>query len=252
MLNLLKMDIHRLFHRKTLYLMIIVLSAMTLSMLFLSDPSIMTFSLILGVMNGVSMENFMSAASGLGLGYTLMCILLSFFVCDDFSCGFAKNIFTIHANKRDYIASKIISMMIATGILMLISLIESITYAMIYSISFGSIIGIIMFWFSKWLISAAFAAAILFVSILFRNKGLGFLFACLFGTGGLVMGMEWAFETLHFPLASQVLCWTMYGASTIPTMNTNILDILHILVVTLLWSVTYGMLSANLLKKTEI
>lgn len=252
MLNLLKMDIHRLFHRKTLYIMIVALSAMTLSMLFLSDPSSMTFPNILGVMDGVSMDNFMSAASGLGLAYTLMCILLSFFVCDDFSFGFAKNIFTVHANKRDYIASKIISMMIATGILMLISLIESVAYAMVNSISLGNIIGIIVFWFSKWLISAAFAAAILFISILFRNKGLGFLFACLFGTGGLVMGMEWAFETLHFPFASQVLSWTMYGTSTIPTMNTGILDILHILVATLLWSVVYGMLSANLLKKTDI
>lgn len=252
MLNLFKMDIHQLFHRKTIYVMIVALSAMTLSMLFLSDPSTMTIQNILGVMNGISMNNFMSAGSGLGLAYTLMCILLSFFVCDDFSCGFAKNIFTVHANKRDYIVSKIVSMMIVTGILMLISLIESVAYASINGISLVSITGIIMFWFSKWIISAAFAAAILFISILFRNKGLGFLFACLLGTGGLVMGIVWAFEALHFPYVSQVLSWTMYGASTIPTMNTSIMDIVHILVATIIWSVFYGLLCANLLRKKDV
>lgn len=73
--------------------MIVALSAMTLSMLLLSDPSTLTMGNVLGVLDGISMDNFMSAASGLGLGYTLMCIMLSFFVCDDFSCGFAKNIF---------------------------------------------------------------------------------------------------------------------------------------------------------------
>ena len=131
------------------------------------------------------MENFMSAASGLGLIYTLMSIMLSFFVCDDFSSGFAKNIFTVHANRFDYIVSKILSMMVASGVLMLLSLIESIGFCLISGIAIGNIGGIIVFWVEKWLLSAAFAAAILFVSLLVRNKGLGFLFACLFGTGGL-------------------------------------------------------------------
>lgn len=88
--NLLKMDLYRLFRRKTLYVMLIAVSAMILSMLILADPATLTVSSILGVMNGVSMDNFMSAGSGLGLSYTLMCVMLSFFVCDDFSSGFAK------------------------------------------------------------------------------------------------------------------------------------------------------------------
>lgn len=93
MLKLLRMDIYRLFHRKMLYVLLVAMSAVMLSMLFLGDPSTMTIGSVMGVMQGVSMENFMSAASGLGLVYTLICILLSFFVCDDFSTGFAKNVF---------------------------------------------------------------------------------------------------------------------------------------------------------------
>lgn len=106
MKQLLKMDIHQLFHRKPLYVMAIVLSAMTCSMLFLPDPSTMSIQSVLGVMNGISMDNFMSAGSGLGLVYTLMCIMLSFFVCDDFSSGFAKNIFTVHANRFDILPAR--------------------------------------------------------------------------------------------------------------------------------------------------
>lgn len=252
MLNLLKMDLRQLVHRKTFYVMIVALSAMTFSMLFLTDPSTLTIGNVLGVLDGISMDNFMSAASGLGLGYTLMCIMLSFFVCDDFSCGFAKNIFTVHANKRDYIASKVVSMMIATGIFMLISLVEGLAYAIISGIAIDNIGGIILFAIGKWILSAAFASAILFVSILFRNKGLGFLFACLFGTGGMVMGVVWAFTAIHFPYASQVLSFTMYGASTIPSLNTGIMDFIHVILVTVIWVVIYGLLSASLLRKRDI
>lgn len=252
MTKLLKMDIYRLFHRKILYLMIIALSAMTLSMLFLSDPGTMTISGILGVMNGVSMDNFMSAGSGLGLAYTLMCIILSFFVCDDFSSGFAKNIFTVHANRFDYISGKIISMMIASAVLMGVSLVESLAYCVISGVAVGNIAGIIVFWIEKWLLSSAFAAAILFLSILLRNKGLGFLFACLLGTGGLVMGISWAFEVLHMPFASQILSFTMYGASTVPSLSFSIGEFAHVLIASVVWTVVYAILGVAVLNKKEV
>ena len=252
MRKLLRMDIYRLFRRKILYVMIVAMSAITLSMLFLNDPSTMTFSSILGVMDGVSMDNFMSAASGLGLVYTVMCIMLSFFVCDDFSSGFAKNIFTVHSKKTDYIAGKIISMVVASGVLMLISLIESIFFCMMSGVTMAGVGGIIIFWIEKWILSAPFAAAILFVSIWLRNKGLGFLFACLLGTGGLVMGIEWGLEAIKFPFAKQVLSWTMYGSSTIPTLAFHIGDFVHIIVAAIVWCVFYAILSSCVLKKKEI
>lgn len=252
MRNLLKMDLRQLFHRKTLYLMIVAMSAMTLSMLFLSDPSTLTISSVLGVMNGVSMDNFMSAASGLGLVYTLMCIMLSFFVCDDFSSGFAKNVFTVHARKFDYISSKIVSMMVGSGVFMLLSLVESLAFCTISGVAMGSIGGIVVFWIEKWLLTSPFAAAILFLSILLRNKGLGFLFACLLGTGGLVMGLAWAFEALHIPAANQILSWTMYGASTVPSMIFQVSSLIHIVVAAVIWTVFYSILSSVTLKKKDV
>lgn len=252
MFKLLKMDMYRLFHRKLLYVMVVALSAITLSMLFLSDPSGVTIDSVLGVLDGVSMENFMAAGSGLGLVYTLMCIMLSFFVCDDFSSGFAKNIFTVHANKFNYIVSKIISMMAASAILMLFSVAESFAYCMISGVSIGSVGGILIFWIEKWIISAPFAAAILFISLWMRNKGLGFLFGCLLGTGGLVMGIAWAFEALHFPYASQVLNLTMYGASTVPSLDFHAGDFIYIVVVSAVWVIFYSVMSASVLKKKDV
>lgn len=252
MLKLLKMDLFRLFRRKTLYIMLVALTAMTLSMLFLSDPSTLTIESVLGVMQGVSMDNFMSAGSGLGLAYTLMCIMLSFFVCDDFSSGFAKNIFTVHSNKFDYIVSKIISMMVGSGILMLFSVLESFMYCIISGVSIGSIGGIFLFWIEKWILSAPFAAAILFISLWLRNKGLGFLFACLLGTGGLVMGIEWAFETINMPYSNQILSCTMYGASTLPSLSFQMGAFVQIIVAAVVWVIVYSILSANVLKKKDI
>lgn len=252
MIKLLKMDLFRLFRRKTLYLMIVALSAMTLSMLFLSEPDTLTIESVLGVMNGVSMDNFMSAASGLGLGYTLMCIMLSFFVCDDFSSGFAKNIFTVHANKFDYIVSKILSMMVGSAVLLLVSLVESVVFCSISGVAISSMGAILLFWIEKWILSVAFAAAILFISLWVRNKGLGFLFACLLGTGGLVMGIEWGLETLKVPYSAQILSYTMYGASTLPSLTFQIGTVLHILAATVVWVVIYSLLSVNVLKKKDV
>ena len=250
--KLLKMDLRQLFHRKTLYLMIIVLSALTLSMLCLSDPATVTIESVLGVMNGVSMDNFMSAANGLGLIYTLVCIMLSFFVCDDFSSGFAKNIFTVHAGKFDYISSKIVSMMVGSAVLMFVSLVESLVYCGISGVAIGSVGSVVLFWLQKWILTAPFAAAILFISLWVRNKGLGFLFACLLGTGGLVMGLAWGFEALHIPFSSQILSFTMYGASTVPPLQFHAGDLLHVLLTGVVWTVVYSVLSAVMLKKKDV
>lgn len=232
--------------------MIVALSAMTLSMLFLSDPSTLTIESVIGVMQGVSMDDFMAAGSGLGLAYTLMCIMLSFFVCDDFSSGFAKNIFTVHANKFDYIVSKISSMMTGSAVLMIFSILESVIYCIISGVAVGSIGGILIFWIEKWILSAAFSAAILFISLWVRNKGLGFLFACLLGTGGLVMGIEWGLETLKVPFSAQILSCTMYGASTLPSLSFQVGTVLHILAATVVWVMIYSLLSANVLKKKDV
>lgn len=252
MLKLLKMDIYRLFRRKILYVMIIAMSAMTMSMLFLSDPSTQTIGSVLGVMDGVSMENFMSAASGLGLVYTLMCIMLSFLVCDDFSSGFAKNIFAVHPNKFDYISSKIISMMAGSAVLMMFSLAEALVYCMISGVALGSIGGIVIFWIEKWILSAPFAAAILFLGLWFRNKGLGFLFGCLLGTGGLVMGLAWAFEALNIPYAQQILSLTMYGSSIVPSLSFQAGELIHCILAAAVWTVIYAVLGAVVIKKKDV
>lgn len=74
--------------------------------------------------------------------------------------GFAKNIFTVHARKFDYISSKIISMMAASAVLMLVSLVQSLVFCTISGVAIGSIGGVIIFWLEKWLLTAPFAAAI--------------------------------------------------------------------------------------------
>lgn len=135
---------------------------------------------------------------------------------------------------------------------MLLSLIESIGYCLFSGVAVGSIGGIDVFWIEKWLLSSASAAAILFVSLLFRNKGLGFLFACLLGTSGLVMGVEWGLEALHVPGTELILSMTMYGASTVPTLQFNMVEFLHVLLASAVWTVFYSVLSAIMLKMKDV
>ena len=85
-----------------------------------------------------------------------------------------------------------------------------------------------------------------------RNKGLGFLFACLLGTGGLVMGIAGGLEMLQIPYASQIMSWTIYGASTTPTLGFQMSSAIHVIVHALVWTLFYGGLSALILKKKDI
>lgn len=56
------------------------------------------------------------------------------------------------------------------------------------------------------------------------------------------MGGARAFEALHFPYANQVLSFTMYGASTVPSLNFKIGNVLHIVLASIIWVMCYSSL----------
>lgn len=66
------------------------------------------------------------------------------------------------------------------------------------------------------------------------------------------MGVAWAFEALHFPYANQVLSFTMYGASTVPSLNFQIGSVLHTILAAVIWVVFYSVLSAAVLKRKDV
>lgn len=48
-------------------------------------------------------EDFMATAMGAGIIHILLNIVIAVFVCGDYSSGYAKNIFAVHSDPKDYI-----------------------------------------------------------------------------------------------------------------------------------------------------
>jgi hypothetical protein len=40
--------------------------------------------------------------------FMMVCVFVCLFICEDFRSGFAKNLFTVRAQKGDYVVSKIL------------------------------------------------------------------------------------------------------------------------------------------------
>jgi len=140
-----------------------------------------------------------SQSQGMNMSLTGMCninmlyffiaVLVCVFVSDDFRSGYAKNLFTVRANKKDYIASKTIVCFIG-GVSMIIAFfIGSILGGAIVNLSFdvgsAGVYGIIMCMFSKILLVSIFVSIFLLASVFAKQKlwlsiilslGIGMLF----------------------------------------------------------------------------
>jgi ABC-type transport system involved in multi-copper enzyme maturation permease subunit len=253
MLNLLKMDLRRLLRGKLLYILIGVLTSIVLSTVLMSESSANLTALLGGVPSGNAEMEFMSASMGAGAIYGLLGLIAMLFICNDYSSGFAKNIFSVHTNKRDYFISKLLTMMVASAIMLLVFVAETVIVGLIVgrSMSVDSPLGLIAFLFQKWLMSGAFASIYIFISVLTRNKAIGSVAAFLIGTGGLVMGLHLFFGMVGID-GSIITDSTIHGASSLFTANFNILTTLRIILTGAVWTILYGWLSVKVLRAKDV
>jgi|GEM_PF-1292939 len=272
MLNLLKMDLRRLFRGKLLYILIGVLTSIVLSIVILSDSSANLTSLLgtaapvegagmrfmgAGVSSGDPAAgagmDFMGAGMGVGAIYGLLGLVAMLFICNDYSTGFAKNIFSIHTNKRHYFASKLLTMMVASGILLAVYVAETVIVGALIgrSMAVDSVFGIVLFLLQKWLISGAFAAIYIFISVLTRNKAIGSVAAFLIGTGGLVMGLQLFFGVVGID-GSIITESTIHGASGLIYADSDFPSMLRMLLTGAAWTALYGWLSVKVLQKKDV
>jgi len=253
LLNLFKMDLRRLLRGKVLYIMIGVLTSIVLSTVIMSgsDADLKT------LLGGVAFDNpemaFIGGSMGAGAIYGLIGIIVMLFICTDYSSGFAKNIFSVHTKKWDYFVSKLLTMMVASAILFAVFVLETVIVGLIVgcSMSVDSPLGIAAFLFQKWLISAAFIAVYIFISVLTRNKAIGTVAAFLIGTGGLVMGLILFFEMIGIN-GSIITDSTIHGASGLVIAEFNILTTIRVLVTGAAWTALYGWLSNKTLLKKDV
>ena len=254
MLNLFRMDLRRLLRGKALYILIGVLTAVVLSSVLMSDGSA-NIADLLGASGGSMFDAQGGFGSGMGLSiiYGLIGLLVMLFVCNDYSSGFAKNIFTVHTNKWHYFVSKLLTMMVAGGIMIAAFIAETIIFSLILGrgLALDNPFGLVMFIFQKWLVSGAFAAIYIFINLLTRNKAVGSIAAFLIGMGGLVMGLQLFFGMIGIE-GSIITDSTIYGTSMLVGPEFDAFTLLRVVGFTAIWTALYGFLSRKILLSKDV
>jgi ABC-type transport system involved in multi-copper enzyme maturation permease subunit len=246
------MDLRRLLRGKSLYVLIGVLITIALSTVLMSPPGT-TISELLGGPSSESPEMaFMSASMGVGAIYGLIGLSAMLLICSDYSSGFAKNIFAAHTQKWHYVTSKILTLMVASAILMLALVVAVFIISLILGRSIAvPPLNLIFFLGQKVLVSAAFASIYTFINVMTRNKAVGTVFAFLIGTGGLVMGLSLLFGLLGID-GSLVTESTIHGSSTLVAFHLDTLTLLRITAASVFWTCAYAFLSILVLSNWDV
>ncbi|MCL2796750.1 MAG: ABC transporter permease [Firmicutes bacterium] len=179
--SMLKMDFYRLFHTPIFYIMVTVaalIPALVLSMVGANEDGGPSFSNTWQVIEGLSgntagLMDFANMAN-INMLFIFAALMLSIFVAHDYSSGFVKNIFTVHAKKSDYAVSKSL-VGIFSGICMilaytLVTIIVGAIMGKSFDLGVAGIGGLLMCLMSKMLLMGVFVPLYLSVAVLFRQK----------------------------------------------------------------------------------
>lgn len=235
MLNLIKMDLRRTFRTPLLYALLLGLGVM-----------LGTFA-----MTGTMGENISIAAligpttatgdmmSGIGMSMVLIfgSVYIVSIIGNDFSTGFIKNILTVHANKRDYIFSKLaVSTVVSTAMIVfyvilmtILGIIQGLPLAIP---SFG---GLLLFLVGKLLLAVALNALLIGFMLLTRNLPISIIACFLFGMGGVTMLLSMLAGTLDIPLLQTISTFTIAGSSGIGGLSASAGSFAHIVLCAAVW-----------------
>ena len=249
-----KMDLHRMLHSKSFYVTIVFLIAMAVGQLIGGMNTTLD-----GLMGAVSAADggadFMSSAMGAGVIYILLSIILAIFVCGDYSGGFAKSIFSVHADPKEYIGGKLLSMGVTSAFMLVL-------YTVICAIALplfghavaltGGIFGLLVFLIEKWLLSIALCAVILLVALFTRNMAWSILAGFLVSTGGLTMGAAMLAEMLHMPWIETAFSFTISSTARLCSMTFEPVMFIRILLTCIGWVAAACAASALTIRKKDI
>ncbi|ASA23466.1 hypothetical protein [Paenibacillus donghaensis] len=254
MRNIMRMDLHRLLHSKVLYVSLAFLLIMAVSQVISGGDNV-SIELLLGASGSSGEEDFLNASMGTGVIFILLGIILTLFVCRDYSSGFAKNIFTAHANPWDYIGGKMLSMMVTSALMLVLYSIEALLALTVSGngiILAGGVTGLILFIVQKWIVSCAFIALILLINLLTRSTTVGIIAGFLVATGGLTMGITLFADNFNLDFLSSLLSFTISGSSQLPTLTFSGIVFLQVLLTSIVWMAACCVLSKKVLMTKDV
>ena len=203
--SMLKVDARRMFLTSRFYIFLLCCFAMPVLILVMTtmvsgstvvDPStgvettMESFSNAWQVIaspagDGAAMNMDMTAMCNINLVYFLTGVLVCLFVSDDFRSGYSKNLFTVRAQKGDYVASKTILCFIA-GALMLLAffagaILGGILAGLPFTLGAAGMFGVMMCMLAKIFLMGVFVAIFLAMSVIAKHRAWMSILLSLFG-----------------------------------------------------------------------
>lgn len=268
MLNLLRMDLYRMFRSKSFYVflgILIFISFFSFGFLYvIANPGAQDYLAQRGMslvdfqgdtgydLSSMSILDIFHQASIAGGFFSVMIgIFSTLFVGGDFENGFIKNIICAHHNKWSYIVAKLLCLGIANLIYLSGPLFCSVLINLILGNFFSavSIVSVAYYILAVWLIACAFSALSLLIINATRSKSAG-VSAAIFINGGPVLQVVSLILGL-FNL-NRLTEYTLYYSLANMAIPTNSTAILRPILTALCFLVVYTFISKLLLSKKDL
>ena len=250
MRSMLKLDFYRLFHTPAFYIMLLVaaiIPALLLTTAGIETPAAgavatpataapameitNTWQLIESTGGSAIAENPLDFGgfANINMVFIFAGLLMAIFVAHDYSSGFAKNIFTVHSKKMDYVVSKSAIGVFGGACMILTYVIGAAASGLIMGKTFDvNVSGLIMCLVSKIFLMGVFCALFLGIAVFFRNKlWMTIIFTFLFGM-------------------------ILYPAASVATLGATVVTTLISLVAGGIGAIAFGAVSTLILKKRDL
>ena len=251
--SMLAVDLRRMFTTRFLYIMMGICLVMPILILVMTtmmdgsvtvDPQTGAETVIEGFKNtwqtigslpgeGSMMDMSLTSMCNINMLYFFVVILVGVFVAEDFRSGYAKNIFTVRAQKGNYVISKTVVCFIGSTLMFLSYFVGSILGGSIAGLPFDlagfGIGGVVMSMLSKLFMVAVFVGISLLISVAAKSK------TWLSIVGGLMASM---------------LLYTMVPMIT--PLDSGLMNVIMCLVGGVLFSIGLGVVSKIVLNKTSL
>lgn len=256
MFELLRMDIRRMARAKMLYISLASLVAgvlITAAVLrTIVDPSAGLQSADKAAMEILGLTDVQALCSTIYSGsffFLALYMVAALFVCSDYSSGFAKNIFTVHADRWKYYVSKLVCSAIVCAFLILGTFagFKLINFAMGFQYA-PSPSDYLLFLAANLLVGAAFSAQAIFVAVATRSSGAGVGLAIVAGSGMVVVMLE----SILGNWGISIIDSTIYGCTQgVAGYFNRSNPIGHYMIVAAVWLLVWSVLSIVVLYRRD-
>ena len=253
--DLIKMDLRRTFRTQPFYWLMLCAATMVMVVFMTGIDESTTLS---GLIGPYTAGAFNPMTSMMGISIVPLFAMIAFVlnIGGDFSTGFAKNIFTFHSNKWEYIISKVVLGTVISCLYILFYMVGFLIVGMVMGLPWGAVgVGeIILFVVQKMLLTIPLSAMVLFVMILLRNRGWGIVTAIVISMGAVTMCMSMGAAALGdgFSWLATAAEWFVSGCSNSILTQATVTGFIHVLAVTIVWTLLSTLFTKQLLNKNDI